>query len=221
MCCASLLETVRELCRALLALSRTGVFARGAGVLLLSLGRAKLYRRRLHENRRADCEIAARAGVSRLRPECLSAIPQGPHTRRPRRTVSSGSIPVALCVGDRLSAGGWRRAAADQSLCSAGADDSWAGNRKYFALPSAAQSRRHRGRADRGGVLVCVVLPLSLVLFRDLYRKGFVCVVTANACVGVLKCPLSHARARVSCVSSVSIFLRCLWIIILLMVSWL
>jgi hypothetical protein len=47
----------------------------------------------------------------RLRPECLSAIPQGPHTRRPRRTVSSGSIPVALCVGDRRSAGGFRRAA--------------------------------------------------------------------------------------------------------------
>ena len=67
------------------------------------------------------------------------------------------------------------------SLCSAGADDSWAGNRKYFALPSAAQSRRHRGRADRGGVLVCVVLPLSPVLFRGLYRKGFVRVVTANA----------------------------------------
>ena len=62
------------------------------------------------------------------------------------------------------------------------ADDSWTGNRKYFALPSAAQSRRHRGRADRDGVLVCVVLPLSPVLFRDLYRKGFVCVVTANAC---------------------------------------
>ena len=114
--------------------------------------------------------------------ECLSAIPQGPYTRRPRWTVSSGSIPVALWVGDRRSAGGWRRAAADQSLCSAGADDSWAGNRKYFALPSAAQSRRHRGRADREGVLVCVVLPLSPVLFRDLYRKGFVCVVTANAC---------------------------------------
>jgi uncharacterized membrane protein YphA (DoxX/SURF4 family) len=37
------------------------------------------------------------------------------------------------------------------------------------------------GRADRGGVLVCVVLPLSPVLFRDLYRKGFVRVVTANA----------------------------------------
>src|SRR5258707_14302278 len=54
------------------------------------------------------------------------------------------------------SAGGWRRAAADQSLCSAGADDSWAGNRKYFAPPSAAQSRRHRGRPDRGGVLACV-----------------------------------------------------------------
>src|SRR5208282_4438883 len=72
-------------------------------------------------------------------------------------------------------------AAVDQSLCSAGADDSWAGNRKYFALPSAAQSRRHRGRADRGGVLVCLVLPLSPVLFRDLYRKGFVRVVTANA----------------------------------------
>src|SRR4029077_18012268 len=62
------------------------------------------------------------------------------------------------------------------------ADDSRTGNRKYFALPSAAQSRRPRGRADRGGVLVCVVLPLSPVLFRDLYRKGFVCVVTANAC---------------------------------------
>src|SRR5262249_50159622 len=180
MCCASLLETVRELCRALLALSRTGVFARGAGALVLSLGRAKLYRSRLNENRRADCEIAARAGVSRLRPECLSAIPQGPHTRRPRRTVSSGSIPVALCVGDRLSAGGWRRAAADQSLCSAGADDSWAGNRKHFALSSAAQSRRHRGRADRGGVLVFVVLPLSPVLFQGLYRKPFVCVWTAN-----------------------------------------
>jgi hypothetical protein len=40
----------------------------------------------------------------------------------------------------------------------------------------------NRGRADRDGVLVCVVLPLSPVLFRDLYRKGFVCVVTANAC---------------------------------------
>src|ERR1700727_2630677 len=89
-----------------------------------------------------------------LRPECLSAIPQGPYTRRPRRTVSSGSIPVALWVGDRRSAGGWRRASSDQSLCSGGADDSWAGDRKYFALPSAVQSRRNRGRADRGGVLV-------------------------------------------------------------------
>src|SRR5215471_13512643 len=96
------------------------------------------------------------------------------------------------CVGDRRSAGGWRRAAADQWLCSAGADDSWSGNRKYFALPSAAQSRRHRGRADRGGVLVCVVLPLSPVLFRDLYCKVFVCVVTANACVYVPQCPLSN-----------------------------
>src|SRR5262249_51149169 len=129
-----------------------------------------------------DCEIVARAGVSSLRPECLSAFRQGPCTRRTRRTVSSGSIPVALCVGDRRSAGGWRRAAADQSLCSAGAADSWAGNRKYFVLPSAAQSRGHQWRADRGGVLVGVVLPLSAVLFRDLYRKGFVCIVTANAC---------------------------------------
>src|ERR1700733_2496742 len=100
----------------------------------------------------------------------------------PRRTVSSGSIPIALGVGDRRGGGDWRRAAADQSLCSAGADDSWAGNRKYLALPSAAQSRRHRGRADRGGVLVCVVLPLLPVLFRDLFLKPFVCVVTANAC---------------------------------------
>jgi putative oxidoreductase len=57
----------------------------------------------------------------RLRPECPSAIPQEPYTRRPRRTGSSGSISVALWVGDRRSAGGWRRAAADQSLCSAGA----------------------------------------------------------------------------------------------------
>jgi hypothetical protein len=63
-----------------------------------------------------------------------------------------------------------------------GADDSWAGDRKHFALPSAAQSRRHRRRPDRGAVLVCVVLPLSPVFFRDLYRKGFVCAVTANAC---------------------------------------
>jgi hypothetical protein len=46
-------------------------------------------------------------------------------------------------------------------------------------IVNAAQSRRHRGRADRGGVLACVVLPLSPVLFRDLYRKDFVCVVTA------------------------------------------
>ena len=44
-------------------------------------------------------------------------------------------------------------------------DDSSAGNRKYFVLSSAAQSRRHRGRPDRGGVLVCVVLPLSSVPF--------------------------------------------------------
>src|SRR5260370_28441546 len=128
MCCALLLETVREnsarLCRRL----ADWRFRPRAGALLLSPGRPKLYRRRSHENRRADREIAARAGVSRLRPECLSAIPQGPYTRRPRRT----SIPVALWVGDRRSAGGWRRAAADQSLCSAGADDSWAGNPKYF-----------------------------------------------------------------------------------------
>src|SRR5215472_365797 len=208
MCCASLLETVREnsarLCRHLAGWR----FRPRAGALLLSPGRPKLYGRRWHENRRADCEIAARAGVFRLRPECLSAIPQGPYTRRPRRTVSSGSIPVALCVGDRRSAGGWRRAAADQSLCSAGADDSWAGNRKYFALPSATQSRRHRGRADRGGVLVCVVLPLSPVLFRDLYRKGFVCVVTANAC-GFARSPkafwrTSDAEVRGVCVGCVA-----------------
>ena len=64
-----------------------------------------------------------------------------------------------------------------------GADDPWAGNRKYFALPSAAQSRRHRGRDDRGGVLVCVVLRLSPILFWDLYRKGFVYVVTATRCI--------------------------------------
>ena len=76
--------------------------------------------------------IAARAGVFRLRPECLSAIPQGPYTRRPRRTVSSGSIPVALSVGGRRSAGSWDRVAADQPLRSAGADNSWAGNRKYL-----------------------------------------------------------------------------------------
>src|SRR5271165_1958749 len=85
-------------------------------------------------------------------------------------------------LANRRSAGAWRRTAADQSLCSAGADDSWAGHRKYFALPSAAQSRRHRGRADRGGVLVCVVLPLSPALFRDPCRKGFVCVMTAKVC---------------------------------------
>jgi hypothetical protein len=99
MCCASLLETVRENSEALLALSRTGVFARGAGALLLSLERPKLYRRRSHENRRADCEIAARAAVFRLRPECPSAIPQGPYTRRPRRTVSSGSILMSARTG--------------------------------------------------------------------------------------------------------------------------
>ena len=45
-----------------MALSRTAVFAGGAGALALSRGRPKLYRRRWHENRRADCEIAARAG---------------------------------------------------------------------------------------------------------------------------------------------------------------
>jgi hypothetical protein len=66
--CASLLETVRgELCKALPALRRTGVFARRAGALQLSLGRPKLYRRRWHENRRADCEIATRVGAVRSR----------------------------------------------------------------------------------------------------------------------------------------------------------
>jgi hypothetical protein len=39
---------------------------------------------------------------------------KGPIPWRPRRTISSGSIPVALWVGDRRSGGGWRRAAADQ-----------------------------------------------------------------------------------------------------------
>jgi acetyl esterase/lipase len=97
----------------------------------------------------------------------------------PPAWIGVGSIDLFVEEDTRWKCRGRVRA---QSLCSTGADDSRAGNRKYFALPSAAQSRRHRGRADRGGVLVCVVLPLSPVLFRDLYRKGFVCVVTANAC---------------------------------------
>jgi hypothetical protein len=33
------------------------------------------------------------------------------------------------------------------------------------ALPSSAQSRKHWGRSDGGCVLVCIVLPLSPVLF--------------------------------------------------------
>jgi hypothetical protein len=63
--------------------------------------------------------------------------------------------------------------------------------------PSAAQSRRHLGRADRGGVLVCVALPLSPVLFRDLYRKTFVCVVQrtlAGFAVRLHEPPPDHAR---------------------------
>jgi hypothetical protein len=96
MCCASLLETVREKSARLCGHLADWRFRARAGALLLSPGPPKLYRKRWHENRRADCEIAARAGVFRLRPECLPAIPQGPYTRRFRRTVSSGSIPVAL-----------------------------------------------------------------------------------------------------------------------------
>src|SRR5215469_17810044 len=94
---------------------------------------------------------------------------------RPRRTVSSGSIPVALCVGDRRSAGSWRRTARDQSLCSAGADASWGGNRKYFALPPAAQSRRHRGPArfwgdcrNTCGKMICCIAVYCLTVGRSL-----------------------------------------------------
>jgi len=61
------------------------------------------------------------------------------------RTVSSGSIPVALWVGDgAVQAVGGALLLINRYVPLA--DDSWAGDRKYFALPSAAQSRRHGAR---------------------------------------------------------------------------